>query len=51
MINNEDIACFENIVGKENVLVEQDEITPFVRDFTNKYIGVGSVVVTPTTTE
>ena len=33
------------------MLVEQDEITPFVRDFTNKYIGVGSVVITPVTTE
>jgi FAD/FMN-containing dehydrogenase len=28
-----------------------DEINPFVRDFTNKYVGIGSVVLTPTTTE
>jgi len=28
-----------------------EEINPFVRDFTNKYIGIGSVVLTPTTTE
>lgn len=51
MIQNEDIARFQEIVGKENVIVDEDEITPYVRDFTNKYIGVGSVVVTPTTTE
>lgn len=30
---------------------DQDEINPFVRDFTNKYIGIGSIVITPTTTE
>lgn len=51
MIENQDISRFQGIVGKENVLVEQDEITPFVRDFTNKYIGIGSVVITPSTTE
>lgn len=33
------------------MLSDTDEIDPFVRDFTNKYIGIGSVVLTPTTTE
>jgi FAD/FMN-containing dehydrogenase len=34
-----------------NVISEADEINPFVKDFTNKYIGIGSVVLTPQTTE
>lgn len=50
-ITNGDIAHFQSVVGPENVLLDQDEVGPFVRDFTNKYIGVGSIVVTPTTTE
>lgn len=50
-INNDDVRKFQDMVGPENVLIEEDEINPFVRDFTNKYIGVGSVVITPTTTE
>jgi len=33
------------------VITDVDEINPFVRDFTNKYVGIGSVVLTPTTTE
>lgn len=28
-----------------------DEVAPFVMDFTKKYVGVGSVVILPTTTE
>lgn len=50
-LTNADIARFHEIVGPENVIQDQDEISPFVRDFTNKYIGIGSVVITPTTTE
>jgi len=38
-------------VGAENVIQDVDEINPFVKDFTNKYVGIGSVVVTPLTTE
>lgn len=34
-----------------NVISEADEINPFVKDFTNKYVGIGSVVLTPSTTE
>ena len=50
-LTNQDIANLQKIVGPENVLNDHDEINPFVRDFTNKYIGVGSIVITPTTTE
>lgn len=50
-LTNADIARFKELVGPENVVQEQEEINPYVRDFTNKYIGVGSIVITPTTTE
>ena len=46
-----DLQMFSELIGKENVITDVDEINPFVRDFTNKYVGIGSVVLTPTTTE
>lgn len=42
---------FSSIVGQENVLVCPDEVSGFVVDVTRKYQGVGSIVLTPTTTE
>ena len=42
---------FSGIVGGENVIQDADELDPFVKDFTSKYVGVGSIVITPTTTE
>lgn len=50
-ISKADIARFAQIVGKENVIADADEIEPFVRDFTKKYKGIGSIVITPTSTE
>jgi hypothetical protein len=46
-----DLNKFEQIVGKENIISDIDEINPFVMDFTKKYKGIGSIVLTPTTTE
>lgn len=46
-----DITRFEEIVGAANVIQDNDEIGPFVQDFTKKYTGIGSVVLTPGTTE
>ena len=46
-----DINYFKQTLGHENVLDDYDEINLFVRDFTKKYQGVGSVVLTPTSTE
>lgn len=39
------------MLGKDNVVCDVDELQPFVMDFTKKYVGIGSVVLTPTTTE
>ena len=50
-LHAEDISSFEQILGSENVITDVDELNPFVKDFTNKYIGIGSIVLTPTTTE
>jgi len=50
-ITAQDIEKFGQVVGPQNVVTDTEEINPFVRDFTNKYIGVGSVVLTPSTTE
>ena len=50
-LTNSDISKFEEILGKENVVGDVDELQPFVMDFTKKYVGIGSVVLTPTTTE
>lgn len=50
-LTNADISKFEEILGKENVVGDVDELQPFVMDFTKKYVGIGSVVLTPTTTE
>ena len=38
-------------MGAENVIIDGDEINPFVVDITRKYSGIGSIVLTPTTTE
>jgi len=50
-LSAKDIEKFGEIAGPQNVVTDLEEINPFVRDFTNKYIGVGSVVITPSTTE
>ena len=50
-LSNADLDKFSDLIGKENVITDVDEINPYVRDFTNKYVGIGSVVLTPTTTE
>jgi predicted amidohydrolase len=50
-LSKADLDKFSELIGKENVITDVDEINPFVRDFTNKYVGIGSVVLTPTTTE
>ena len=50
-LSNQDLKEFAKIVGADNVLVDNDEISPFVIDITRKFSGIGSVVVTPTTTE
>lgn len=50
-VSEADISKFESLIGKENVICEGDEIQPYVKDFTNKYVGIGSIVLTPTTTE
>ena len=51
MLSQSDLQKFAEIVGPENVISDIDEINPFVRDFTNKYVGIGSIVLTPSTTE
>jgi hypothetical protein len=50
-LSQADINQFASIVGEANVISEIDEIAPFVKDFTNKYVGIGSIVITPSTTE
>ena len=50
-LTNADIQRFKDIVGSENVVQEVDEISPYVMDFTKKYVGIGSIVILPTTTE
>lgn len=50
-LSKADLDKFSELIGKDNVITDVDEINPFVRDFTNKYVGIGSVVLTPTTTE
>jgi FAD/FMN-containing dehydrogenase len=50
-LTNADIKAFKEIVGTENVVSDLDDVQPFVMDFTKKYVGVGSVVILPTTTE
>jgi hypothetical protein len=39
---------FQDLIGEENVLMDTDG---FVVDVTKKFSGVGSIVLTPTTTE
>ena len=50
-LTNKDIEFFKDIIGAENVIVDGDEISPYVVDITKKYSGVGSIVLTPTTTQ
>lgn len=50
-LTNQDIAFFKDLLGSENVLVCEDDIHGYVRDVTKKYQGIGSIVMTPTTTE
>jgi hypothetical protein len=51
VIDQADLAQFQSIVTDKNVFQASDEISPFVVDFTKKYKGVGSVVITPESTE
>lgn len=51
VLSKADITRFEEILGAANVIQDLDEIGPFVQDFTKKYTGIGSVVLTPSTTE
>lgn len=39
------------MVGQENVIKDHDEIQPYNVDFTKKYSGKCSLVITPTTTD
>ena len=48
VLSNTDIKMFEDLIGAENVLADTDG---FVVDVTKKFSGVGSIVLTPTTTE
>ena len=51
MLTTKDIDELRKIVGEANVIHDEDDIAGFVKDVTKKYIGIGSIVVTPTTTE
>ena len=48
VLSNKDIKMFQDLIGPENVLTDTDG---FVVDVTKKFSGVGSIVLTPTTTE
>jgi hypothetical protein len=48
VLSNKDIKMFEDLIGPENVLTDTDG---FVVDVTKKFSGIGSIVLTPTTTE
>jgi FAD/FMN-containing dehydrogenase len=50
-LNDQDIVYFKNIVGAQNVIIEKEEIEPYNIDFTKKYKGTCSMVITPTSTE
>lgn len=50
-LNNKDIEYFKSIVGAQNVIIEKEEIEPYNIDFTKKYKGACSMVITPTSTE
>lgn len=51
VLSNEHIDAFKACIGEENVLMCEDEVAGFVVDVTRKYSGIGSIVLTPTTTE
>ena len=38
-------------MGPANVIEDNDELDAFVKDITKKYVGIGSIVLTPGTTE
>ena len=48
VLSNKDIKMFQDLIGEENVLMDVDG---FNVDVTKKFSGVGSIVLTPTTTE
>ena len=50
-LTNQDLRNLAEIVGEENVLIDSDEISFYTIDITRKFSGLGSVVVTPRTTE
>jgi FAD/FMN-containing dehydrogenase len=39
------------LLGADNVIIDKDEIAPYNVDFTKKYVGQCSLVVTPTKPE
>ena len=51
VLTQQDVDFFKNQIGETNVIEDTDEISPFVKDFTKKYMGIGSIVLTPSTTE
>ncbi|CDW78252.1 d-lactate dehydrogenase mitochondrial precursor [Stylonychia lemnae] len=42
-----DIEFFSGVLGPENIIQEHDEIKPYNIDFTKKYVGQCSLVLTP----
>lgn len=50
-VTHEHILMFQDLIGEENVLVTEFDIQGFTVDVTRKYMGDGSIVLTPTTTE
>ena len=50
-LSAEHVEWFQSEIGKENVVLDGDEVSPFVIDITRKFSGIGSIVLTPTTTE
>lgn len=45
-----DITTFCELIGENNVLTDPDLITPYNKDWTNKFSGHSNLVLTPTTT-
>ena len=38
------------VVGPQNIITSEDEVTPFNVDFTKKYVGASKLVITPAST-
>jgi len=51
VLTTKDIDELKKILGAGNVIQDEDDIDGFVKDITKKYIGIGSIVLTPSTTE